>query len=117
MYTLTFHNSTYFYSRFINMLVYIGLSITTASLGWNVYLAFFFSGLVEIPADLMCLYIMEKWGRRIPLCCFMVLGGLACLGNTFIRKLITVICGARVKYMGVGQKWGSSGALLPAPGY
>ncbi|XP_072020972.1 organic cation transporter protein-like [Amphiura filiformis] len=71
---------------FVNMLVYVGLSITTASLGWNNYLAFFFSGLVEIPADLICLYIMERWGRRTPLSCFMVLGGLACLLNTFMPK-------------------------------
>ncbi|XP_033105654.1 solute carrier family 22 member 15-like [Anneissia japonica] len=45
---------------------------------------FFLSGLVEIPAYIACPFIIQRFGRRSPVCIFHVVGGLACIATAFI---------------------------------
>lgn len=58
---------------FANETVYLGLSYYGPSLGNSEHLSFFLSSLVEIPSYLCCWFIMDKWGRRWPMCLFMLL--------------------------------------------
>lgn len=58
---------------FANETVYLGLSYYGPSLGSNQYLSFFLSSVVEIPSYLICWLIMDRWGRRWPLCLLMML--------------------------------------------
>ena len=39
------------YSRFVNAMVYYGVSFSTPTLGGNIYLNFFLASIVEIPAN------------------------------------------------------------------
>lgn len=57
---------------FANETVYLGLSYYGPSLGNNQHLSFFLSSLVEIPSYLCCWFIMDKWGRRWPMCLLMI---------------------------------------------
>ena len=76
--------------RFVNTMVYYGLSLGTADLGVSVYLAFFISGAVEIPAFFVCLFAIEYVGRRWTMFGFMVFGGVACLSSAFTRNTCPV---------------------------
>ncbi len=69
-----------FSCRFVNSLVYYGLSLNTSNLGGNDYFNFFISGAVEVPAYIFCQFGINTFlGRRISLCGCMVIGGVALL--------------------------------------
>jgi drug/metabolite transporter superfamily protein YnfA len=53
-------------------------------MGSEEYFSFFLSGLVEIPGYLFCWAVMDRWGRRWPLCMLMVVGGLFCVATVLM---------------------------------
>ncbi|XP_043523646.1 carcinine transporter isoform X2 [Frieseomelitta varia] len=53
---------------FANNMVYVGLSYYGPALGNEEHLSFFFSSLAEIPSYMACWVVMDRWGRRWPLC-------------------------------------------------
>ena len=65
--------------RFVNSMVYYGLSLNTSNLGGNDYVNFFIAGAVEIPAYLFCQISLQYVGRRKSLSGTMVVGGLSLL--------------------------------------
>ncbi|XP_019622641.1 PREDICTED: organic cation transporter protein-like [Branchiostoma belcheri] len=75
-----------FFNWAVNSLVYYGISLNTSALSGNVYLNFAMSGLVEIPAYLGSIYLLNKFGRRWPLCILLVFGGISCIVAFFIPK-------------------------------
>lgn len=64
--------------RFVNVLVYYGLSLGVSRLGTNLYLTQFVFGLVEIPARSLVLVVLP-FSRRFSQSGFLATGGLACL--------------------------------------
>lgn len=66
-------------SWFANETVYVGLSYYSPSLGSNEYMSFFLSSAIEIPSYLTCWLIMDRWGRRWPLCLCMIICGCCCV--------------------------------------
>lgn len=64
--------------RFSNEMVYVGLSYYGPALGSDQYMSFLLSSLVEIPSYLLCWVVMDRWGRRWPLCVCMILSGVSC---------------------------------------
>lgn len=64
---------------FVNETVYLGLSYYGPSLGNNPPLSFFLSSLVELPSYALCWYVMDRFGRRWPMCLLMILGGISCV--------------------------------------
>ncbi|KAI8492349.1 hypothetical protein Bbelb_298020 [Branchiostoma belcheri] len=73
-----------FYNWGVITMVYYGLSLNTSALGGDDYINFFLSGLVEFPALVMSIVVIEKWGRRSPHIMFMVGGGVACICTLFV---------------------------------
>lgn len=71
---------------FANEMVYVGLSYYGPSLGSDEYLSFLLSSAVEIPSYLMCWLIMDKWGRRWPLCLCMVVSGVSCIATVLLPQ-------------------------------
>ncbi|CAE1267511.1 SLC22A4_5 [Acanthosepion pharaonis] len=67
------------WSWFINGMLYYGLSMNSVEMDGNPYLNFCLSALVEIPAYLLCIFLLSLVGRLKPLFCFMVFGGLMCM--------------------------------------
>ncbi|XP_052864161.1 carcinine transporter [Anopheles cruzii] len=71
---------------FANETVYLGLSYYGPSLGENQYLSFFLSSLVEIPSYIICWIIMDRWGRRWPMCLLMILSGISCVATVVLSE-------------------------------
>ena len=68
-YVFTFQRTV----RFANNTVYVGLSYYGPVMGSDEYFSFFLSGLVEIPGYLLCWAVMDRWGRRWPLCLVLII--------------------------------------------
>uniref|UniRef100_A0A8D9BIE8 Organic cation transporter 1 n=1 Tax=Cacopsylla melanoneura TaxID=428564 RepID=A0A8D9BIE8_9HEMI len=64
---------------FASSMVYVGLSYYGPALGNNEYFSFFLSTLVELPSYLVCLVVMDRIGRRWPLCIGMIVSGISCI--------------------------------------
>lgn len=91
---------------FANETVYLGLSYYGPSLGTNPPFSFFLSSLVELPSYALCWVVMDRFGRRWPMCTLMILGGISCVitvllpenseTETLILYLISksMICGS-----------------------
>ncbi|XP_049869757.1 carcinine transporter [Pectinophora gossypiella] len=60
-------------------MVYVGLSYYGPAIGSNQYMSFFLSSAVEIPSYVFCWILMDKVGRRWPLCSSMVISGIFCI--------------------------------------
>lgn len=75
---------------FANETVYLGLSYYGPSLGNNQYMSFFLSSMVEIPSYLCCWFVMDRWGRRWPMCLLMIFRSVHCLRPKIIRSFVLV---------------------------
>ncbi|KAI0213623.1 Organic cation transporter protein [Lamellibrachia satsuma] len=68
-----------FFNWFVNSLVYYGLSQGISELSGSVYWNLFIAGVMEISALAICVFALERVGRRWPIAICMIVGGLACL--------------------------------------
>lgn len=69
---------------FANEMVYVGLSYYGPELGSDRYLSFLLSSAVEIPSYILCWTIMDKWGRRWPMCLCMIISGCCCIATVML---------------------------------
>ncbi|XP_045609975.2 solute carrier family 22 member 15-like isoform X1 [Procambarus clarkii] len=87
------------YSWFVNSATYYGLTIAASNLGGDAYVSTALSGLIEIPACVVAIAIIDRIGRRLTLCGFMMIGGSACLCIQFLPtsfsnvKTLLALCG------------------------
>lgn len=65
------------FNWFVNALVYFGLSLNVKNLAGNMYLNFFILIIIELPSALLAWLCLQRFGRRIPYCTFMLVGGVA----------------------------------------
>uniref|UniRef100_A0A8D8ZQ27 Organic cation transporter-like protein n=2 Tax=Cacopsylla melanoneura TaxID=428564 RepID=A0A8D8ZQ27_9HEMI len=70
--------------RFVCNLIYYGLSWNTSNLGGNMYINFVISGLVEIPAYTLNMLCLDKFGRKMFLCPYLILSGLCLTMTIFV---------------------------------
>lgn len=66
--------------------MYYGLSLNVGSFGLDIYLTQFIFGVVEIPARLGTLPLLQHFGRKICQAGFLIFGGCACLVILAIPK-------------------------------
>ncbi|XP_076643679.1 carcinine transporter [Halictus rubicundus] len=76
---------------FANNMVYVGLSYYGPALGNEEHLSFFFSSLAEIPSYMACWVVMDRWGRRWPLCLCMVVAGVSCIATVLLSTDAVVL--------------------------
>ena len=60
-------------ARFV-YLGYYGISMASVKIGDNAYLSQISAALMGIPSYLLCILLMDRWGRK-PICCF---GSILC---------------------------------------
>ncbi|XP_013183874.2 organic cation transporter protein [Amyelois transitella] len=65
-------------------LVYYGLSINSVSLAGNQYVNFMLVVLVEIPGNIVCLMVLDRFGRKKPLIITYVLSAFLCISLSLI---------------------------------
>ncbi|KAJ8027541.1 Organic cation transporter protein [Holothuria leucospilota] len=77
---LRLHTLNMMFNWVVNALVYLGLSLSSTEFGSNPYVSFFISGLVEVPAYLVCIPLINSFlGRRWSTSILEIIGGVACL--------------------------------------
>lgn len=67
-----------------NTFVYYGLNLSAVSLAGNKYFNFILSNVIEIPAHLLALLLVNKIGRRWSMCGSLILAGLSCIAMEFV---------------------------------
>lgn len=72
--------------RFAASFLFYGLSLNIGSFGLNIYLTQLIFGTVEIPANVACLTMIQRFGRRICQASFLFLGGVSCLVATAVPR-------------------------------
>uniref|UniRef100_A0A8C5NHE2 Organic cation transporter protein-like n=1 Tax=Gouania willdenowi TaxID=441366 RepID=A0A8C5NHE2_GOUWI len=76
--------------RFVNILVYYGLSLNISDFGMNIYLTQMIFGLVEMPARTITLFTLNR-SRKFSQLAFLLVGGTACLLTIFVPIIKTVL--------------------------
>ncbi|XP_068622574.1 organic cation transporter protein-like [Battus philenor] len=66
--------------------VYYGLSINSVSLAGNKYVNFMLVAFVEIPANFVCLFVLDKFGRKRTLIITYVLSACLCISLSLLPK-------------------------------
>lgn len=66
--------------------VYYGLSINSVSLAGNKYVNFMLVGFVEIPANFVCLLVLDRFGRKRTLITTYVLSACLCISLSLLPK-------------------------------
>ncbi|KFP33163.1 Solute carrier family 22 member 3, partial [Colius striatus] len=74
------------YGWFASALIYQGLVMRLGIVGGNLYLDFFISGAVELPAALLILVTIDRIGRRLPFAISNIVAGVACLVTAFLPE-------------------------------
>ncbi|XP_068437804.1 solute carrier family 22 member 13-like [Clinocottus analis] len=87
-------------------LVYYGLSLN-GTFGLDIYLTQCLFGLVEFPARLGSLPLIQRFGRKICLAVVLLFGGAACLGILVIPKDLPVV----VTVIAVVGKFAATGSF------
>ncbi|KAM3820902.1 solute carrier family 22 member 13-like [Vipera latastei] len=76
---------------FVNSLAYYGLSLNVGSFGLNIYLTQVIFGAVEIPARILCVFVMQCWGRKKCQSLSLLLGGIFSLLISAVPKDLPVV--------------------------
>lgn len=70
--------------RFVDNLVYYGLSFQVGEFGLDIYLTQLIFGAVEVPACLFSIFMMERLGRKWSQSGTLIVGGVMCIATAFI---------------------------------
>ncbi|NXF04666.1 S22A3 protein, partial [Smithornis capensis] len=77
------------YAWFASALIYQGLVMRLGIVGGNLYLDFFISGAVELPAAFLIIVTIDRIGRRLPFAISNIVAGIACLITAFLPEDIS----------------------------
>lgn len=69
---------------FANSIAYYGLTLSSGKLKGNPYFLLFATSAVELPSYVVTVILMDRIGRRSVTSSFMLIGGIACIGATFL---------------------------------
>lgn len=77
--TLRKHSLILFYLWFSVCVGYYGLTFKITGLSGNKYLTFFISGCVDMVAFIMIIFVIKRFGRRLPLLLYFAVGAVSCI--------------------------------------
>ncbi|NWZ44863.1 S22A3 protein, partial [Brachypodius atriceps] len=74
------------YAWFTSALIYQGLVMRLGIIGGNLYLDFFISAAVELPAAFLIIVTIDRIGRRLPFATSNIVASVACLITAFLPE-------------------------------
>ncbi|XP_023780358.1 solute carrier family 22 member 3-like isoform X2 [Cyanistes caeruleus] len=74
------------YAWFTSALIYQGLVMRLGIIGGNLYLDFFISGAVELPAAFLIIVTIDRVGRRLPFAMSNIVASITCLVTAFLPE-------------------------------
>ncbi|NXQ52097.1 S22A3 protein, partial [Anthoscopus minutus] len=77
------------YAWFTSALIYQGLVMRLGIIGGNLYLDFFISGAVELPAAFLIIVTIDRIGRRLPFAMSNIVASITCLITAFLPEDIS----------------------------
>ncbi|ESO91029.1 hypothetical protein LOTGIDRAFT_122554 [Lottia gigantea] len=72
-----------FLNWFVVSMAYYGLLLSVTNFSGNTYLNFTIANIAELIAYIICLFLLDRIGRKMVHCGAMLLGGIACLATMF----------------------------------
>ena len=82
-------------SRFSISLAYLCVVFNISNLGLNIFLTQFMFGLTEMPAHILCIWLLEIRGRKVSLMATALLGGFFSFLVVMVpRGAVWSLCGA-----------------------
>ena len=78
--------------RIVVCMVYYGLALNSGDLGGDLFMNFFLQSLMDIPATVIVVVLLDKVGRKPLQVSSMIIGGVACVSTIF-----TIIYGGKGK--------------------
>ncbi|CAL8148592.1 unnamed protein product [Orchesella dallaii] len=90
------------YTWFTASTLYFGLTYNSVNLSGNPYLSFIFNTLVELPANLIVIWLAPKLGNKILLCGSLISSGLASISHPFLAQAETVMIGKMLTIIAKG---------------
>lgn len=67
---------------------YYGLTLNAADLGGDPFINLLLSGIIEVPACIVSIFLMDKWGRRPTLSLSFVVSGVACVTMQAVKEIV-----------------------------
>ncbi|KAK3086309.1 hypothetical protein FSP39_016703 [Pinctada imbricata] len=77
-----------FFNWIVVSMIYYGVTMHTRNLGGNFYLNFFILAIVEFPAKMLSMFLLNRLGRKVNHCGCMFIGG-----GTMLCTIFTVLYG------------------------
>ncbi|XP_039915735.1 solute carrier family 22 member 3 isoform X2 [Hirundo rustica] len=74
------------YAWFTSAIIYQGLVMRLGIIGGNLYLDFFISGVMELPAAFLIIVTIDRIGRRLPFAVSNIVASVACLVTAFLPE-------------------------------
>uniref|UniRef100_A0A914W1A9 Major facilitator superfamily (MFS) profile domain-containing protein n=1 Tax=Plectus sambesii TaxID=2011161 RepID=A0A914W1A9_9BILA len=74
-----------FFTWFATSMLYYGLSFNTSDLPGDVYLTYTLSAISELPGFIICVPMMEKFGRKPSIVSLLGVGGISCIVAGFVK--------------------------------
>ncbi|XP_037293002.1 organic cation transporter protein isoform X2 [Manduca sexta] len=75
--------------RYTASFVYYGLMVNSVFLPGDKYVNFLLSTVMSFPGELICLYLMNKIGRKLPLMVGFIMSGVFCIASGYVSDSYT----------------------------
>ncbi|CAH2108060.1 unnamed protein product [Euphydryas editha] len=75
-------------SRFSITFIYYGLTANSVWLPGNKYTNYVLTAIASFPGDVLVLYFMNKWGRRMPLFYGYMVCGVSCVASAYVPEAL-----------------------------